>query len=331
MNASPPALQVVDLVTHFRQRRGLRLQAPPPIRAVDGVSFEIGEGQTLGLVGESGCGKSTTGKAIVRLVPATAGNVILFGRDITTLRGTNLREVRRDIQLVFQDPYSSLDPRMKVGDIIAEPLHIHGLYQSEGGQRRVEELLELVGLAPEHAARLPKAFSGGQRQRIGIARALALRPRVLILDEPVSALDVSIQAQIMNLLRRLQRELGLAYLLIAHDLAAVRHASHHVGVMYLGKMVEFGTRDEIFESPAHPYTKALLSAVPEPDPTFRDVRTRIVLKGEVPSPSDPPSGCRFRTRCWMEEKTCSVDVPELVVRPPVEHASACHFAATDAP
>lgn len=327
MSAAATALEVVDLTTHFNQRRGLRLKPPPPIRAVDGVSFSIEEGKTLGIVGESGCGKSTTGRTIVRLVPATSGRVYLFGRDITDLRGSDLREVRRDVQLVFQDPYSSLDPRMKVGDIVAEPLHIHGLYRSEGGPKRVEELLGLVGLSAEHAHRHPKSFSGGQRQRIGIARALALRPRVLILDEPVSALDVSIQAQIMNLLGRLQKELGLSYLLIAHDLAAVRHASHDVGVMYLGRMVEYGTKDEIFNSPAHPYTKALLSAVPEPDPSLRDSRKRIILKGEVPSPSNPPSGCRFRTRCWLADERCSTEVPELGLRPTVKHASACHYAS----
>jgi len=324
---STPALEVVDLTTHFKQRRGLRLKPPSLIRAVDGVSFSIEEGRTLGIVGESGCGKSTTGRTIVRLVPATSGRVFLFGRDITDLKGSDLREVRRDVQLVFQDPYSSLDPRMKVGDIVAEPLHIHGIYRSEGGSKRVDELLELVGLTAEHAHRYPKSFSGGQRQRIGIARALALRPRVLILDEPVSALDVSIQAQIMNLLSRLQKDLGLSYLLIAHDLAAVRHASHEVGVMYLGRMVEHGTRDQIFNSPSHPYTKALLSAVPEPDPSLRDSRKRIILKGEVPSPSNPPSGCRFRTRCWLADERCSTDVPELSLLPSIGHASACHYAS----
>lgn len=321
-----PALEVVDLVTHFQQRRGFLRPAAPPVRAVDGVSFSIEEGRTLGLVGESGCGKSTTGRTIVRLVPATSGRIRLFGRDITELTGTQLREVRRDVQLVFQDPYSALDPRMTVGDIIAEPLRIHGLYEREGGPKRVRELLDLVGLEPDYADRRPKAFSGGQRQRVGIARALALRPRVLILDEPVSALDVSIQAQIVNLLQRLQAELGLAYLLIAHDLAAVRHVSDHVGVMYLGRIVEYGTRDEIFGAPSHPYTKALLSAVPDPDPELRDARSRIVLTGEVPNPAAPPSGCRFRTRCWLADDRCAAETPALVARGGVGHASACHYA-----
>lgn len=326
-DATAPALEVVDLVTHFQQRRGFLGPARPPVRAVDGVSFSIEAGRTLGLVGESGCGKSTTGRTIVRLVPATSGRIRLFGRDITELSGPQLREVRRDVQLVFQDPYSALDPRMTVGEIIAEPLRIHGLYEREGGPARVRELLDLVGLEPDYADRRPKAFSGGQRQRVGIARALALRPRVLILDEPVSALDVSIQAQIVNLLQRLQTELGLAYLLIAHDLAAVRHVSDDVGVMYLGRIVEYGTRDQIFGSPSHPYTQALLSAVPDPDPDRRDAGTRIVLTGEVPNPASPPSGCRFRTRCWLADERCATEVPDLVARAGVDHPAACHHAA----
>ena len=322
--APPELLRVEDLKQHFKQRGGL-LRSAPPVRAVDGVSFTIRAGETLGLVGESGCGKSTTGRSIIRLLEPTAGKIIFQGQDITHLPKRPLRRVRRQMQLVFQDPYSSLDPRMSVHDIVAEPLQIQGRYDAEGGRRRVNELLELVGLSPQLGARKPKAFSGGQRQRIGIARALALRPKLLILDEPVSALDVSIQAQVVNLLQELQEELGLGYLFISHDLAVVQHISHAVAVMYLGTIVEQGPRDDIYGRPTHPYTQALLSAVPDPEPDV-DATTRIVLRGDVPSPANPPSGCRFRTRCWKATERCADEVPELVVRPGSDHPSACHYA-----
>jgi len=319
-----PLLDVVDLVKHypvrnrtFRRQRGI-------VHAVCGVTFSIGRGETLGLVGESGCGKTTTGRAVLQLVEPTSGSVRFEGRELVGLAPRAIREVRRDIQVVFQDPFASLDPRMPVGESIAEPLHIHGLWERGSGRRRVADALQLVGLEPQHANRFPNEFSGGQRQRIGIARALILEPKLLVLDEPVSALDVSIQAGVVNLLEDLQKQLGVSYLFIAHDLSVVRHISHKVAVMYLGRIVEAGTRADVYEHPEHPYTQALLSAVPVPDPRKERSRRHIVLQGDVPSPEAPPSGCRFRTRCWKAQELCAREVPALVDRGG-GHPVACHF------
>jgi oligopeptide/dipeptide ABC transporter ATP-binding protein len=294
------------------------------VQAVDDVSFALRRGRTLGLVGESGCGKSTTGRLLVRLLHPTSGRIVYQGRDLATMDPAAVRRLRSEIQIVFQDPYSSLSPRLTVHEIVAEPLRIHGRYK-DGGRERVGELLELVGLSPEHANRYAHEFSGGQRQRIGIARALALDPKVLVLDEPVSALDVSIQAQVVNQLAQLQKRLDLAYLFISHDLSVVRHICDDVAVMYLGKIVEIGTRQEIFERPTHPYTQALLSAVPVPDPVGRDARERVLLKGDVPNPSNPPSGCRFRTRCPKADQLCAEQEPALIDRLGDGHPSACHY------
>ncbi|MFP4634298.1 MAG: ABC transporter ATP-binding protein [Nitriliruptoraceae bacterium] len=320
-------LRVDGLTKHFPLRGGLLNRTFAEVQAVDDISFSVRAGETVGLVGESGCGKSTTGRCIARLLDPTAGHVYFKGRDLAQMSKRQMRQMRREIQIVFQDPYASLNPRISVNEIIAEPLRIYGRYRGEhDGAKRVRELMALVGLNPEHGNRFPHEFSGGQRQRIGVARALALDPQLLILDEPVSALDVSIQAQVINLLEDLQEQLGLAYLFIAHDLSVIRHLSDRVAVMYLGHMVEFGTTAELFNNPTHPYTQALLSAVPVSDPRARTARERIVLEGDVPSPSDPPSGCRFRTRCWKAEDICAEEKPPLADLHGHGHPSACHFA-----
>jgi oligopeptide transport system ATP-binding protein len=321
-------LQVENVVKYYPVTRGIVFRKTiGHVRAVDGVSLELKAGETLGVVGESGCGKSTLARVLMNLERPTAGSVKYRGKEIFGLRGPELRQMRRQIQLVMQDPYTSLNPRMTVGDLVGEPFEIHTEVAPKGERRKkVQELLEVVGLNPEHINRYPHQFSGGQRQRIGIARALALRPEIIVCDEPVSALDVSIQAQVMNLLERLQNEFGLSYIFIAHDLSVVRHLSDRVAVMYLGKIVETGTDEQIYERPTHPYTQALLSAVPVPDPMSRQNKQIIRLVGDVPSPVNPPSGCRFRTRCWKAEAICAQKEPELVVRPGTEHPSACHFA-----
>ncbi|WP_308193778.1 ABC transporter ATP-binding protein [Micromonospora hortensis] len=321
-------LEVNDLVKHYPVTQGVVFKKTVgQVKAVDGVSFGLRAGETLGVVGESGCGKSTLARVLMNLEKPTAGNVVYKGQDISKLSGGALRRLRRQIQLVMQDPYTSLNPRMTVGDLLGEPFEIHPEVAPKGSRRaKVRELLDLVGLNPEHINRYPHQFSGGQRQRIGIARALALRPEIIVCDEPVSALDVSIQAQVMNLLEQLQGEFGLSYVFIAHDLSVVRHLSDRVAVMYLGKIVEIGTEDEIYERPTHPYTQALLSAVPVPDPTQRNNKTIIRLTGDVPSPISPPSGCRFRTRCWKAQDVCAEQVPLLEIRRDSDHPSACHFA-----
>ena len=323
--AAPPILEVKNLVKHYPLTGGgLIRRRVGDVHAVCDISFSLRPGETLGLVGESGCGKSTTGKTVLQLTPPTSGQVNFQGEDLVGKTRKQLRQVRRNLQVVFQDPYASLNPRIPVNDIVAEPLQIHGLYRQQG-RERVRELLTVVGLNPEHGNRYAHEFSGGQRQRIGIARALALEPKVLVLDEPVSALDVSIQAGVVNLLEELQSRLGLAYVFIAHDLSVVRHISDRVAVMYLGKIVETGTRESIYERASHPYAQALLSAVPIPDPKLERQRQRIVLEGDVPSPVNPPSGCRFRTRCWKAQAICAEEEPALVDRGQ-GHPVACHFA-----
>jgi oligopeptide transport system ATP-binding protein len=332
---TPPAkargeaiLQVEHVVKHFPITQGVLFRKKiGAVQAVDGVSFDLRRGETLGVVGESGCGKSTLARLLMRLETPTAGRALLEGRDIFKVSGAELRRLRRNVQMVMQDPYTSLNPRMTVGDIVGEPFEIHPDVAPKGSRaRRVRELLDLVGLNPEHINRYPHQFSGGQRQRIGIARALALKPEIIVCDEPVSALDVSIQAQVVNLLKTLQDELGLSYIFIAHDLSVVRHISDRIAVMYLGKIVEIGTQEEIYERPTHPYTQALLSAVPVPDPAARAHREIIRLEGDVPSPANPPSGCRFRTRCWKAQEICTTQEPGLVLRAADPHPSACHFA-----
>jgi oligopeptide transport system ATP-binding protein len=327
LRGGEPLLRVEGLVKHFPLTQGIVFKKTVgQVRAVDGVNFTLQSGETLGLVGESGCGKSTVSKLLMNLERPTAGSVFYKGTDVTNLKGRELRRLRRNIQIIFQDPYSSLNPRMTVGDIVSEPWDIHpDVVAAKDRPRRTRELLERVGLNPDFVNRYPHQFSGGQRQRIGIARALALQPEIIICDEPVSALDVSVQAQVVNLLGELQRDFGLAYIFIAHDLSVVRHISDRVAVMYLGSIVEVGSEDDIYEKTAHPYTQALLSAVPVLDPAAREHKKRIMLTGDVPSPANPPSGCRFRTRCWKAQDICATEPPALVDRGQ-GHPVACHFA-----
>jgi oligopeptide transport system ATP-binding protein len=316
-----PLVEVRDLKKHFPIRKGILSRIAGQVQAVDGISFTIAEGEILGLVGESGCGKTTAGRLIVKLIEPTEGEILFEGQDITSVSGEALRAMRRDMQIIFQDPYASLNPRMTVGETIGEPLLIHGIAQGEEIEDRVVHLLQTVGLEPFYRTRYPHEFSGGQRQRIGIARALALNPKLIVCDEPVSALDVSIQAQVINLLEDLQAKFKLTYLFIAHDLSVVKHISNRVAVMYLGKIVETAPTQDLFRQPLHPYTEALLSAVPIPDPTIE--RKQIVLKGDVPSPINPPSGCHFRTRCPYAEGICSAEEPPLLELSPY-HWVACH-------
>ncbi len=329
-NGSGPLVSAKDLRVYFPIFSGLLQRRAGDVRAVDDISFTIRRGETLGLVGESGCGKSTTGRAVIRLRNPTSGVVEFDGRDLMSLSREELRLARRRMQIIFQDPYSSLNPRMTVASIIGEPLDTHNLGSKSSRQDRVAELLQLVGLNPNYRNRYPHEFSGGQRQRIGVARALAVEPEFIVCDEPISALDVSIQAQVLNLLVELREKFGLTYLFIAHDLSVVRHISDRVGVMYLGKLVEVGPPDLLYAGPGHPYTRALLSAVPIPDPKTERKRKRVILTGDVPSPVNPPPGCRFHTRCWLYERlgrpeVCRTEEPPLRVIQP-DHQAACHFA-----
>lgn len=318
-------VKVNNLKKYFPIYAGVFRRKVGDVKAVDGISFDIYQGETLGLVGESGCGKSTAGRVILQLYEATAGEVVFKGQDITQIKGEQLRKLRPGMQMIFQDPHASLNPRMTVGSIVSEPLREHGVVRGAVMQKRVEELLTLVGLNADHANRYPHEFSGGQRQRIGIARALALNPEFIIADEPIAALDVSIQAQVVNLMKELQSDLGLTYLFISHDLSMVRHIADRVMVMYLGKAMELADSDDLYDNPLHPYTKALLSAVPIPDPILEDTRQRTILEGDVPSPADPPKGCPFNTRCPFAKDNCFIDQPEWrELRP--QHWVACHYA-----
>ncbi len=312
MTTNNVLMHVKDLVKHFPITQGIVIQRQVgAVRAVDGISFDVHKGETLGLVGESGCGKSTTGRTILQLYRPTSGDVVFDDVNLVTLKGNDLRKMRRKMQMIFQDPYASLNPRMTISEIVGEPLIVHQVASGKEVEQRVEHLLELVGLSPTFANRFPHEFSGGQRQRIGVARALALQPSFIVCDEPISALDVSIQAQVVNLLEDLQQQFGLTYLFIAHDLSMVRHISDRVAVMYLGVIVELASRDEIYHSPLHPYSQALLSAVPIPDPFAEAQRKRVILQGDVPSPTNPPSGCRFRTRCPIAKDICARVAPGL--------------------
>ncbi|MBL8055462.1 MAG: dipeptide ABC transporter ATP-binding protein [Anaerolineales bacterium] len=322
--AADVLLRVENLKKHFPIRRGLLMRQVGAVKAVDGVSFDVRRGETLGLVGESGCGKSTTGRVILQLYPATAGQVTFEGQNLTELTGEALRQMRRKMQMIFQDPYASLNPRMTVGDIIGEALEIHGVAEGKAKVERVQELLKVVGLNPFFVNRFPHEFSGGQRQRIGIARALALQPSFIVCDEPISALDVSIQAQVVNLLEDLQKERGLTYLFIAHDLSMVRHIADRVAVMYLGRVVELTDKQTLYNSPLHPYSQALLSAVPVPDPAVEEKRQRVILTGDVPSPANPPAGCTFHTRCPLAEARCKAEAPAWREAQP-GHWVACHL------
>lgn len=319
-------LQVKNLVKHFPITQGIIFQKKiGAVHAVDGVSFDIYKGETLGLVGESGCGKSTTGRTIIQLYRPTSGQVLFEGIDLVSLKGEALRKTRRRMQMIFQDPYASLNPRMTIGEIIAEPLLIHRIVDNASAREKVSDLLKLVGLNPQYANRYPHEFSGGQRQRVGVARSLSLEPSLIICDEPISALDVSIQAQVVNLLEDLQKKFNLTYLFIAHDLSMVHHISDRIAVMYLGVIVELANNRELFDRPLHPYSRALLSAVPVPNPIIEMKRQRLLLQGDVPSPVNPPSGCRFRTRCPIAKEICAQEKPEMVEYSKL-HFAACHFA-----
>ncbi|MGW1533190.1 ABC transporter ATP-binding protein [Streptomyces aureus] len=322
--SSEVLLRVQGLQKHFPIRKGVLQRQVGAVKAVDGIDFEVRKGETLGVVGESGCGKSTMGRVITRLQDPTGGTIEFEGRDITRLSASKMRPMRRDIQMIFQDPYGSLNPRHTIGSIVSAPFRLQNVEPEGGVKKEVQRLLELVGLSPEHYNRYPHEFSGGQRQRIGIARALALKPKLVVADEPVSALDVSIQAQVVNLMDDLQSELGLTYVIIAHDLSVVRHVSDRIAVMYLGKIVELADRTSLYEAPMHPYTKALMSAVPVPDPKRRGAKSeRILLRGDVPSPIAPPSGCRFHTRCWKATQVCKTTEPPLIELRPGQRV-ACH-------